>query len=294
MDMVNTTELLKKHGLRLTKSLGQNFLTDINIIKKIVEAGEVGPEDLVLEIGPGIGAMTIQLAQSAGRVVAVEIDKHLIPALEEVLTGYTNTSVVHADAMKVDLAPLIADWNGPLKVVSNLPYYITTPLIMRLLESDIPWDTLVFMVQKEVAIRIAANPGGKDYSSLSVAVKAHSNPKMAFTVSRNCFIPRPDVDSAVVVLKKVTRPELAVVPKQVLFHVVRAAFGQRRKTIVNSLSGSRIGHMGKEEVKAILQRAGIDESVRAETLSLEKFVTLAVEFAPYLGNAITEAPIEAE
>ena len=200
--MINTNKVIKEHGLKLTKSLGQNFLTDINIIKKIVEAGEVSSSDLVLEIGPGIGSMTAEIAKCAGKVIAVEIDKNLIPALNENLGMFSNVSVVNQDIMKTDIKELIKDWTGPLKVISNLPYYITTPIIMMLLETDIAWDTLVFMVQKEVALRLAATPSTKNYSAISLAVRYYSDPKLAFTVSRNCFIPKPDVDSAVVKLKK--------------------------------------------------------------------------------------------
>ena len=273
-ETVNTHEILSKHGLRPTKSLGQNFLTDLHIIDKIVEAGAVSPDDLVLEIGPGIGAMTVRLAKAAGRVVAVEIDRHLLPALEDVLAGYTNTEVVHADILKTDLHALVREWNGPLKVVSNLPYYITTPIIMHLLESDIPWDTLIFMVQKEVAQRLAAPPGGKDYSALSVAVRCLSEPKLCFTVSRNCFHPRPDVDSAVVRLRKAFNPEVVGVDRILLRQVVRAAFSQRRKTIVNSLGAAPWLPGGKQGLRAILGTLGIAENERAERLSLGQYAEL--------------------
>ena len=274
LDTVNTHQVLQKHGLRPTKSLGQNFLTDLHIIDKIVEAGEVSSADLVLEIGPGIGAMTVRLAKAAGRVVAVEIDRHLLPALEEVLDGYSNTQVVHADILKTDLHALVAGWNGPLKVISNLPYYITTPIIMHLLESDVPWQTLVFMVQKEVAQRLAAPPGGKDYSALSVAVRCLSEPKLCFTVSRNCFHPRPDVDSAVVRLRKAQNPEVEGINRNLLRQVVRAAFSQRRKTIVNSLGGAPWIPDGKQGLRAILAQVGIPESERAERLTLKQFATV--------------------
>jgi len=271
---VNTHEILTKYGLRLTKSLGQNFLTDINIIEKIVDAGDVTRDDLVLEIGPGIGAMTLQLARRAGRVVAVEIDKHLIPALSEVLADCPNTTVVHADILKADLHALTAGWTGPLKVVSNLPYYITTPIIMHLLESDIPWDTLVFMVQKEVAQRLAAQPGGKDYSALSVAIRCLSEPKMCFTVSRNCFVPKPDVDSAVVRLRKAANPHVEGIDRALFHQVVRAAFSQRRKTIVNSLGSAGWMPGGKDGLRAVLGEMGIPENERAECLSLPQFADI--------------------
>ena len=281
LDTVNTNRVLQKHGLRPIKSLGQNFLTDPHIIDKIVEAGDVSKADLVLEIGPGIGAMTVRLAKAAGRVVAVEIDRHLLPALEDVLDGCDNTQVVHADILKTDLHALVAGWNGPLKVISNLPYYITTPIIMHLLESDVPWQTLVFMVQKEVAQRLAAPPGGKDYSALSVAVRCLSEPKLCFTVSRNCFHPRPDVDSAVVRMRKARNPEVEGINRNLLRQVVRAAFSQRRKTIVNSLGSAPWIPDGKQGLRAILAQVGISESERAERLTLRQFaeVTTHLEAA---------------
>lgn len=277
--MINTNEILKKYDLKLTKTLGQNFLTDINIIRKIVDTGEVCPSDFVLEIGPGIGAMTVELAKSAGRVVAVEIDRHLIPALTENLGDYPNVSIVNCDIMKADIQSLIKDWSGPLKVISNLPYYITTPIIMMLLESKIDWDTLVFMVQKEVAQRIAASPGSKDYGSLSVAVKYYSEPKLAFTVSRNCFIPKPDVDSAVVKLKKRVLPYTQDIDKELFFKVVKASFNQRRKTLLNSLGLQPWVVGGKEGLKNVLAKLDIKESARAEELGLEEFVRLTKELA---------------
>lgn len=291
-DTVNTHEIMDRHQLRATKSLGQNFLTDPHIIDKIVEAGDIGTNDLVLEVGPGLGAMTVRLARVAGRVVAVEIDKHLLPALEEVLAGYRNTEVVHADILKTDLRALVAGWDGPLKVVSNLPYYITTPVIMRLLESDIPWTSLVFMVQKEVAQRLAAPPGGKDYSALSVAVRCLSEPKMCFTVSRNCFHPRPDVDSAVVRLAKAFIPEMEGVNRQLLRQVTRAAFSQRRKTIVNSLGSAPWIPGGKQGLRAVLAQLDIAENERAERLSLFQYagLTTALEAA---GAKETAQPEEA-
>lgn len=272
--MINTNEVLKKYDLRLTKTLGQNFLTDINIIRKIVDAGEVSREDLVIEIGPGIGSMTAELASRAGRVVAVEIDRNLIPALRETLAGFDNIELVHADIMKVDINSLVKGWDGPLKVISNLPYYITTPIIMMLLESAIPYDMLVFMVQKEVAQRMAASPSTKDYSALSIAVAWHSDPKLCFTVSKNCFIPKPDVDSAVVRLRKRVLDCTAEVGKQAFFKVVRASFGQRRKTLLNALGSQEWLLGGKEALRTLLTQCGFSENVRAEELTLEQFVAL--------------------
>ncbi len=277
--MINTNEILKRHNIRLTKSLGQNFLTDINIIKKIVEAGEVSPSDLVVEIGPGIGAMTAELAKSAGKVIGVEIDKNLIPALKDTLADYSNIAIVNADIMKADIAELIKGWTGPLKVVSNLPYYITTPIVMMLLEGDIPWDTLVFMVQKEVAQRMAGTPSTKNYSSLSIAVRYYSDPKLMFTVSKNCFIPKPDVDSAIVRLKKRDLAYLQNIDKNFFFKVVRASFSQRRKTLLNSLGSQPWLAGGKANLRQVLIKLEKNENIRAEELTIEDFADLVKELS---------------
>lgn len=277
--MINTNEVLKKYGLRLTKTLGQNFLTDINIIKKIVAAGDVCPSDLVVEIGPGIGSMTAEIAARAGKVIAVEIDRHLIPALEENLASFPNVEIINGDIMEVDLESLTKGWTGPLKVISNLPYYITTPVVMMLLEGNVAWDTLVLMVQKEVAQRMAAEPSTRDYGALTVAVKYYSEPKLAFTVSRNCFIPKPDVDSAVVKLKKRVLAGSADVDKEFFFKVVRASFGQRRKTLLNSLGSQPFVQGGKERLREALSRLGISENVRAEELSIHDFLNLTKELS---------------
>jgi 16S rRNA (adenine1518-N6/adenine1519-N6)-dimethyltransferase len=275
--MINTNEVIKKYGLKLTKSLGQNFLTDINIIKKIVETGEVSSSDLVVEIGPGIGSMTAEIARLAGKVIAVEIDKNLIPALNENLSSFSNVSVVHQDIMKADINELINGWTGPLKVISNLPYYITTPIIMMLLEGDIAWDTLVFMVQKEVGQRLAGTPSTKDYSAISLAVRYYSDPKLAFTVSKNCFIPKPDVDSAVVKLKKRELACARDIDKDLFFKVVKASFGQRRKTLLNSLGSQGWLEGGKEGLRNVLVKLGIKENTRAEELTIEDFARLSDE-----------------
>lgn len=277
--MINTNEVLKKYGLRLTKTLGQNFLTDINIIKKIVETGDVGPYDLVVEIGPGIGSMTAEIAKLAGKVIAVEIDKNLIPALNENLASFPNVSIIHEDIMKADINSLIEGWTGPLKVISNLPYYITTPIVMMLLEGPVAWDTLVFMVQREVAQRMAGTPSTKDYSALSVAVRYYSDPKLVFTVSKNCFIPKPDVDSAVVKLKKRTLDQASDMDKDFFFKVVRASFGQRRKTLLNSLGSQPFIEGGKDKLKETLLRLGIKENTRAEELTIFDFINLSKELS---------------
>jgi len=275
--MINTNEILSKYGLKLTKSLGQNFLTDANIIRKIVDTAEVDENDLVLEVGPGIGALTARLAERAGRVVAVEIDRRLLEPLSETLGGYGNVRVIHADIMKTDLRELTTGWNGSLKVVSNLPYYITSPVIMNMLESGIPWSLLVFMVQKEVVGRMEALPGTKDYSALSVAVRYYADPKLAFHVSRNCFIPKPDVDSAVVKLKRRSLSQPDYLAREFLFRVIRASFSQRRKTLLNSLGKQPWLEGGKERLREALARMGLSEDTRAENLSVEQFIQLASE-----------------
>lgn len=275
--MINTNEILSKYGLKLTKSLGQNFLTDANIIRKIVDTAEVDENDLVLEVGPGIGALTARLAERAGRVVAVEIDRRLLEPLSETLGGYGNVRVIHADIMKTDLRELTTGWNGSLKVVSNLPYYITSPVIMNMLESGIPWSLLVFMVQKEVVGRMVALPGTKDYSALSVAVRYYADPKLAFHVSRNCFIPKPDVDSAVVKLKRRSLSQPDYLAREFLFRVIQASFSQRRKTLLNSLGKQPWLEGGKERLREALARMGLSEDTRAENLSVEQFIQLASE-----------------
>lgn len=277
MPMINTNEILNRYGIRLSKSLGQNFLTDANILRKIIDTAEVDKNDLVLEIGPGIGALTSCLAERAGRVVAVEIDRRLMAPLSETLKEYENVRLINADILKTDLWELTAGWNGPLKVVSNLPYYITTPVIMKLLESGIPWELLVFMVQKEVVARIVAAPGTKDYSALSVAVRFYAEPRFSFHVSRNCFIPKPDVDSAVIRLKKRSIDLPGHLSREFFFRVVRASFSQRRKTLLNSLGRQPWLEGGKERLREVLNSLGLPEDVRAEALSVEQFICLAAE-----------------
>ncbi len=287
-ETVNTTETLAKYQLRPTKSLGQNFLTDIHIIEKIVDAASVTKEDLVLEVGPGIGSMTLSLAKRAGKVLAVEIDRHLIPPLKDLLGDFPHVTVVHADILKTDLHALVAAWPGPLKVVSNLPYYITTPIMMHLLESDIPWHTLVFMVQKEVAQRMAAQPGNKDYSALTLGIRCLSDPKLCFHVSRHCFYPKPDVDSAVVRLVTEKKAILANTDMALFRQVVRASFSQRRKTMQNALGSAPWLNGGKETVRVILNTVGVPENARAETLSLEQFAEITNALSA-LGNETPES-----
>jgi 16S rRNA (adenine1518-N6/adenine1519-N6)-dimethyltransferase len=275
----NTRNLIQKYNVRLTKSLGQNFLTDNNIVKKIVDTAELTDSDTVIEIGPGVGSMTVELARQAKKVIAVEIDKRLIPALSENLDGFQNVQIINMDIMDADLKELQKEvQTGELKVVANLPYYITTPIIMKLLEEDDSISLMVFMVQKEVAQRMVARPGGKDYGALSVAVQYYSKPEIAFDVSPHCFIPQPDVDSTVIKLKRNETPPVKLLDKKLFFKTVKASFGQRRKTLVNALYNSGIFHKTKEEIKEILMSLGIDENIRGEALSIDQFAELSNAF----------------
>lgn len=277
---LNTKELIKKYGIKLTKSLGQNFLTDSNVVSRIVDTAEITEDDLVIEIGPGIGSMTGELASRAGRVIAVEIDKHLIPALEDNLKDFSNLEIINEDIMKVSVKAVTENrQNMRLKVVANLPYYITTPIIMKLLEEDNDIELMVFMVQKEVAQRMVAKPGGKDYGALSVAVQYYAQPEKVFDVPPHCFIPQPEVDSTIVKLKKNKKPPVILKDKDMFFKVVKAAFGQRRKTLLNALANSEALSRSKEEVREILSAVNIDENTRGETLSMEQFAALANEFS---------------
>lgn len=276
----NTKELIKRFNIRMTKSLGQNFLIDDNIVSRIVDTADIGLNDLVIEIGPGIGSMTVELARRAGRVIAVEIDKYLIPALEDNLKDFSNVKVINMDIMKVNLEEIIGTENPEnVKVVANLPYYITTPIIMKLLESGYGFDRMVFMVQKEVALRMAAAPGGKDYGALSVAVQYYSNPRRVFDVAPHCFIPQPEVDSSVIRLDVNKTPPVELVSKDMFFKIVKASFGQRRKTMVNALYNLANLNKSKEEIKEILKRLGIDENARGESLSINQFAELSNAFS---------------
>ncbi len=286
----NTRDLIKKYNLRLVKSLGQNFLNDYGVVMDIAESAGVGPEDLVLEVGPGIGSMTVELAKEAGKVLAVEIDKNLIGPLKANLSEFSNVEVINKDILKVNIKELISEHlekgiegSGgnevkpfrSVKVVANLPYYITTPIIMKFLEENPGIDTMVFMVQKEVAQRMAANPGRKDYGALSVAVQFYSKPEIVFNVPPHCFIPQPEVDSSVVRLQIYKEPPVDLLDKDAFFKTVKAAFGQRRKTLVNALSNSGFARVSKEEIKEILINLGIGEKQRGETLSISQFAELS-------------------
>lgn len=272
----NTSEILKKHQFRMQKKYGQNFLIDANILAKIVEAAQITKEDCVLEIGPGIGTMTQYLAEAADRVVAVEIDRELIPILEETLSPYDNVKVLCEDILKVDLAALAAENGGrPLKVVANLPYYITTPIIMALFESGMPLASITVMVQSEVAERMQTGPGSKDYGALSLAVQYYAKPEIVAKVPASCFLPRPNVDSAVVRLIRYEKPPVGAADEAFLFAVIRASFNQRRKTLANGLANAGELGLTRGQVEEALGEMGLSKTVRGETLTLEQFSELS-------------------
>ncbi len=267
-------QIKDKYGFNLTKSLGQNFLTDKNIVDAIIEAADIGKEDLVLEIGPGIGVITYEAAQAADKVIAVEIDKSLIPILRETLGECSNVEVVNQDILKTDVKALIGPKKADrVKIIGNLPYYITTPIIMKLLEEGVPAKSITVMIQKEVADRIKAKPGGKDYGALSVAVQYYCRISGVVNVPKEVFVPRPKVDSTVLNLELREEKPVELLDKDIFFACVKAGFAQRRKTFGNSLTG--VKGMDKEKAKEALELAGIDPKRRAETLSLEEFARLA-------------------
>ena len=273
----NTIAVLQKYDFQFKKQFGQNFLVDLHVLGKILRAAEIGSEDVCLEIGPGIGSLTQLMGEVAKRVISVEIDNRLIPLLEENLAAYDNIEIVNSDFMELDLPSFFEEKaiDRPVKVVANLPYYITTPIIMGLFESGVPLDSITVMVQEEVAKRMQAKPGTKDYGALSLAVQYYAEPTIAAYVPQNCFIPRPGVGSAVIHLKR--RRELPVETKdeKLMFKLIRAAFGQRRKTLVNSVSGSPELTVSKDQILAALAKAGISEKIRGEALSLADFAKLA-------------------
>lgn len=273
-----TKEIISRHGFSFKKSLGQNFLIDQNILYKIVEAAGLDEDKGALEIGPGIGALTEKLAQTAGTVTAIEIDQRLIPILREVLEPYENVKVHHGDVLKVDLHELFQqDFAGVSKVsvVANLPYYVTTPILMKLLEEKLPLENIVVMIQKEVAERMAAAPGSKDYGSLSIAVQYYSEPKLVCIVPHTVFIPQPNVASAVIRLAVREEPPVSVEDEGFFFEVVQASFAQRRKTIANNLKSRFFAGEGRERLEQLLQEAGIVPSRRGETLSIEEYAKLS-------------------
>ena len=274
----NTIDILKKYDFNFQKKFGQNFLIDTHVLEKIMDAAEVTKDDLVIEIGPGIGTMTQYLCERAREVVAVEIDKNLIPILNDTLSAYDNVTVINEDVLKLDIKALAEERNGgkPVKVVANLPYYITTPIIMGLFESGVPLKSITIMVQKEVADRMKTGPGSKEYGALSLAVQYYSDPKIMMEVPPNCFIPRPNVGSAVIRLDRCEAPKVGVADEALLFRIIRASFNQRRKTLVNGLSNGGIP-VSKEELKGILIRLFDNENIRGEALSLQQFAALADE-----------------
>lgn len=270
-------EIKEKYGFRLSKSLGQNFLTDKNIIDKIIDAADIGENDLVIEIGPGIGVLTCEAATRAKKVVAIEIDKNLIPILQDTLAGADNVEILNQDVLKADLQQIIDDAGcQKVKIIGNLPYYITTPIIMSILERGIKADSITIMMQKEVADRIKSSPGNKVYGALSVAVQYYCTIESVATVPKEVFVPVPKVDSAVLRLdiRKVRPVDLS--DEKLFFRCIKAGFGQRRKTLSNSLMG--LGDRTKEEVKLCLEAVGIDEKRRAETLTLDDFANIANQF----------------
>lgn len=278
----NTIEVLQKHQFHIQKKYGQNFLIDTTVLSRILRAAEISREDCVLEIGPGIGTMTQYLAEQAREVVAVEIDKNLIPILKETLSAYSNVTVINQDILKVDIARIAEERNGgrAIKVVANLPYYITTPIIMGLFESHVPLESITVMVQKEVADRMQAGPGSKDYGALSLAVQYYALPEVVANVPPNCFLPRPGVGSAVIRLTRHKEPPVAAEDDRRMFMLIRAAFNQRRKTLCNALANGPEGGIPKERTEGVLEEMGLSRTVRGEVLTLEQFAELARRLYP--------------
>lgn len=273
----NTIAILNKYNFNFQKKFGQNFLIDSHVLEKIIESAGVTKEDFVLEIGPGIGTMTQYLCENAREVVAVEIDKNLIPILNDTLSDYDNVTILNQDILKVDLNRLAEEKNNgkPIKVVANLPYYITTPIIMGLFESHVPLDSITVMVQKEVADRMQVGPGTKDYGALSLAVQYYAKPEIAAIVPPNCFMPRPNVGSAVITLKRFTSPPVEVKDEKLMFRLIRASFNQRRKTLVNGLNNSPEISLPKEIIASAIEELGVSPTIRGEALTLEQFAMLS-------------------
>lgn len=273
----NTRVVLDKFGFSFQKKYGQNFLIDTHILEKIISAAEIGEDDLVIEIGPGIGTMTQYLAQKAGKVIAVEIDRSLIPILEYTLKDYDNVTVINEDVLKINIKELIEANGGcgKVKVVANLPYYITTPIIMGLFESKAPIDSITIMVQKEVADRMQVGPGTKDYGALSLAVQYYARPEIMMIVSPNCFVPKPNVASAVIRLTKHEKTPVFVEDEKLLFRIIRGSFNQRRKTLSNGLNNFEGLEFSKEEVLQAIEKLGVSPQIRGEALTLEQFAELS-------------------
>lgn len=273
----NTIEVLQKYQFTFQKKFGQNFLIDTSVLERIVSAAQITKEDCVLEIGPGIGTMTQYLAERAREVVAVEIDRNLIPVLEDTLSEYSNVTLINDDILKVDIQELAEKKNGgrPIRVVANLPYYITTPIIMALLEGHVPLKSITVMVQKEVAERMQTGPGTKDYGALSLAVQYYAKPEVVANVPPNCFIPRPNVGSAVIHLLRYEKPPVEVEDEKRMFSLIRASFNQRRKTLANGLSNAQELGVTREQVTKVLEELGLSPTVRGEALTLEQFAQLS-------------------
>lgn len=272
-----TIEILQKYDFSFQKKFGQNFLIDTHVLDKIISAAHITKEDMVLEIGPGIGTMTQYLAEAAGKVIAVEIDRNLIPILEDTLSEYNNVRVINEDVLKLDLRKLADEENGgkAIKVVANLPYYITTPIIMGLFENHVPVESITVMVQKEVADRMQTGPGNKDYGALSLAVQYYAEPYIVANVPPNCFMPRPKVGSAVIRLTRHEKPPVEVKDEKLMFDIIRASFNQRRKTLANGLNNSDKITCSKEIITKAIEKLGKGASVRGEALSLQEFAKLS-------------------
>ena len=273
----NTIEVLQKYKFNFQKKFGQNFLIDTHVLDKIIRESGVTKDDLVIEIGPGIGTMTQYLCENAREVVAIEIDKNLIPILQDTLSAYDNVTVINEDVLKVDIKKLAEERNGgkPVKVVANLPYYITTPIIMGLFESHVPIDSITIMVQKEVADRMQEGPGSKEYGALSLAVQYYAKPEIVANVPPNCFMPRPNVGSAVIRLTCHEKSPVDVKDERFMFDIIRASFNQRRKTLVNGLGNAAFLHVTKEQVTEALEEMKLSPTIRGEALSLEQFAELS-------------------
>lgn len=273
----NTITILKKYNFHFQKKLGQNFLVDTNILEKIVDAAEITKDDCVLEVGPGIGTMTQYLAERAGKVITVEIDKNLIPILQETLKAYNNITILNEDILKVDINQIVEEKNQgkPIKVVANLPYYITTPIIMHLFETHVPLESITVMVQKEVADRMQVGPGTKDYGALSLAVQYYAKPEIITNVAPTCFIPRPNVGSAVIRLTRYKEAPVSVKNEAFMFTLIRASFNQRRKTLANGIANAQNLSFTREQVTEALEEMGLSKNVRGETLTLMQFAQLS-------------------
>lgn len=273
----NTIEVLQKYNFNFQKKFGQNFLIDTHVLEKIIEESGITKDDFVLEIGPGIGTMTQYLCENARKVAAVEIDKNLIPILADTLSAYDNVEVINDDILKVDINKLAEEKNGgkPIKVVANLPYYITTPIIMGLFESHVPIDSITIMVQKEVADRMQVGPGTKDYGALSLAVQYYAKPEIVAIVPPNCFMPRPNVGSAVIRLTRHKEVPVQVNDEKLMFKIIRASFNQRRKTLANGLNNAPDIHLSKEVIQESIEELGVPVTIRGEALTLQQFAQLS-------------------